>query len=81
MTVKTITITENAYNALKQLKHSDESFSEVILRTTLKKATAEDWLGLFPGTSEEAEKQRKAARNLRVKISKQIRERVKHVSG
>ena len=34
MAVKTITITENAYETLKKLKNLEESFSEVILRVS-----------------------------------------------
>lgn len=37
MVVKTITITEEAYNALKRLKKEEESFSEVVLRLTTQK--------------------------------------------
>jgi len=34
MVTKTLTITEDAYNALKRMKTADESFSEVITRIT-----------------------------------------------
>jgi len=34
MVIKSLTITEDAYDALKRLKHGDESFSEVILKVT-----------------------------------------------
>jgi len=37
MTIKSLTITENAYDALQRLKHGDESFSEVILRVSKEK--------------------------------------------
>lgn len=37
MAVKTITVTEDAYKALKSLKTSDESFSEAILRIAKRK--------------------------------------------
>jgi len=38
MAVKTITITEGAYNSLKSLKGENESFSEVIGRITKKRS-------------------------------------------
>jgi len=34
MATKTITVTEEAYESLKALKRSDESFSETLLRVT-----------------------------------------------
>ncbi len=34
MTHKTLTISEEAYNALKRLKRKGESFSDVIIRIT-----------------------------------------------
>ena len=37
MAIKSLTITEEAYDALKILKHDDESFSEVILRLSKEK--------------------------------------------
>ncbi len=37
MVIKSLTITEDAYQALKMLKHGDESFSEVILRVSQEK--------------------------------------------
>ena len=41
MAVKTITVTEDAYNALASDKKKDESFSQVILRTHKKKGNWE----------------------------------------
>ena len=38
MGVKTITISEEAYNRLKTLKREDETFSDVVLRLTTEKA-------------------------------------------
>ena len=32
MTIKTITVTEDAYNAIKKMKLGDESFSDLFLR-------------------------------------------------
>ena len=40
MTIKSLTITEDAYTALKTMKHGDESFSEVILRISQEKVGA-----------------------------------------
>jgi len=37
MTIKSLTITEEAYTALKTIKHGDESFSEVIVRISKEK--------------------------------------------
>ena len=31
---KVISLSDDAYNTLKQLKHADESFSEIVLRVT-----------------------------------------------
>ncbi len=36
MVIKSLTITEDAYNALKAMKREDESFSEVIIRVKKK---------------------------------------------
>ncbi|MHA1984626.1 MAG: antitoxin VapB family protein [Candidatus Hodarchaeales archaeon] len=44
MAHKTITISEKAYNALKNLKKNNESFTEVILRVTESVKKKEDLL-------------------------------------
>lgn len=82
MVVKTITVTENAYERLKSQKHSEESFSEVILRVVPKKATAADWLGICPGTEEELQADLKALKERRLEVSKEFeRRRSKFLSG
>lgn len=53
MAVKTITITEEAYNALSGLKISGESFSNTILRVSRKKSLWE-----FAGAISEESAQR-----------------------
>ncbi len=37
MVIKSLTITEEAYNSLKRLKYGDESFSKVIIRVAKEK--------------------------------------------
>ncbi len=57
MTIKSLTITEDAYDILKSLKYANESFSDVILRIgksnfsvldkyfgILKEKDAEEWI-------------------------------------
>lgn len=64
MVVKTITVTEDAYEALKSWKDAHESFSDVILRVTKKKP-----LGSFFGvlSKESANRLEAAIRELRKK--------------
>jgi predicted CopG family antitoxin len=51
MAVKTITITEEAYNALKCLKKSDQSFSEIIIEVAEeKKGDISRFFGILKGS-------------------------------
>jgi predicted CopG family antitoxin len=46
MAVKTITVTKDAYDALRSMKEGDESFSEAILRiSTSRVGNAARWFG------------------------------------
>jgi predicted CopG family antitoxin len=46
MAVKTITVTKDAYDALRSMKEGDESFSEAILRiSTSRIGNAARWFG------------------------------------
>jgi predicted CopG family antitoxin len=56
MAVKTITITENAYNFLKQFKKDNQSFSEVIIEITKKKGNASSILGSLKHRSKELDR-------------------------
>lgn len=56
MTVKTITITEEAYKAIKWLKKEHESFSELFLRIGKKPLTIKDITGILRRTPEESQK-------------------------
>lgn len=52
MAVKTITITEDAYGALKKLKDTNESFSKTILRIS-KRKSLNDFFGILSRESGE----------------------------
>ena len=65
MAVKTITIKENAYEALKSLKLSRESFSETILRIAKRKPLSEFFGVLSKNTGEKLEKAILASRKKR----------------
>ena len=54
--VKTITITDEAYGALKREKRLEESFTQVISRLTKAEKTLADYLGLL-GTGDSSELQ------------------------
>ena len=47
MTTKTITITENSYNLLRNMKKENESFSETIERVIAKKINLSDFSGVI----------------------------------
>ena len=56
MSTKTITVTEDAYNALKALKEPRESFSETILRVAKKRSLNHFYGVLSKETGERLEK-------------------------
>jgi predicted CopG family antitoxin len=58
MATKTISITEEAYEALLREKTDKESFTETILRITKKSGKLSDSFGAWKMTDEEAEKMR-----------------------
>jgi predicted CopG family antitoxin len=53
MTVKNISITEEAYKALQREKKGNESFTETILRLTHRSGRLEDCFGTWEVTDEE----------------------------
>ena len=73
MTVKTITITEEAYENIKKLKTKDESFSKLFNRISKKKYKVKDLLGIL-GT-EGLEELRERTKKIREEYSKDITER------
>ena len=74
MTIKSLTITEDAYDALKAMKHGDESFSKAILR--MSKARKEHLTRFFGILSkEEAEVLSKNIKRRRQEVEKEDKER------
>jgi len=63
MAVKTITVTEEAYNGLKGLKRKDESFSELLIRLTKGRNTLKKMLGALPDIKLSVEDIRKIRSN------------------
>lgn len=79
MAVKTLTITEGAYERLKRLKREGESFSELFLRLSdEKRSTALSIYGILKGVN--TEKLLKASRNSRERAERSMEAR-RHVSA
>lgn len=74
MTIKSLTITEDAYTALKTVKHGDESFSEVILRLSREKiGLTAKYFGALSGKTESL---RKNVHRQRLAIEDEFKTRV-----
>jgi len=59
MAVKTITVTEDAYEIIKRFKEGEESFSDLFLRISKKPITAKDFISAFHISPEESKEFRK----------------------
>lgn len=80
MTVKTITITEEAYDALKNLKTESESFSEGILRVSdERRGNLAQFLGILKHRSKELNAMKERIRKRRMEIDKEARERSRKI--
>ncbi len=77
MAVKTITITEKAYNALKAQKQPGESFSKAILRTAAKRSIWDFRGALSP---ESADRLEKTIRENRLRATKEYEQRVQLIA-
>lgn len=75
--VKTITVTDNAYESLKRMKIRDDSFSDVINRISEEKKTIKDFFGILGKESYEEMKEK--TREIRKKLDKDSKERMKNV--
>ena len=74
MTVKTITITQNAYEAIKSMKHEEESFSDLFLRIGRKPLTIKDLAGILKHTPAEAEAFKRRVLEARERLNKSMQE-------
>lgn len=76
MVVKTLTITESAYEKIKRLKHGDESFSELFTRLAEQKMNvAEKFFGVAKLSPAEVEEWRKQTVAIRGEISHSLSKR------
>ena len=72
--VKTITITNEAYELLKKMKGTDDSFSKAIIKfTSERKIDLNRFLGIL--SEKEVEKSRKRIKNTRKMLSKDFGKR------
>ncbi len=76
MSVKTITITEEAYNHLKSAKSGDESFTEAIIRIT-KKNPLDALVGIL--TKDDANELRENIKDIRQKMEERVAETAKRL--
>lgn len=79
MAIKTITVTEDAYDAIKRLKNEDESFSELFKRLGSKPATIKDIVGKLKTTPEDYEKFAARVRKIRQELGEGFEKRAKDV--
>lgn len=74
MAVKTITVTEDAYESMKRLKRVDESFSELFLRLSgEKRSTGRSIYGILKGV--DTEKLLKASADFRKRANRDMERR------
>ena len=76
MATKTITVTEEAYRALKGLKDSEESFSKTILRVAKKRSLMEFAGALSEESANKLEKTIKEMRHRHTRMHKAKVERI-----
>jgi predicted CopG family antitoxin len=78
LSVKTITVTEEAYKMLAKEKKEGESFSDVIKRLTKERGKLSDSLGAWKMTDQEAEQIFSSLRRGWKKSSARIRSNSRH---
>jgi len=82
MVIKSLTITEDAYEALKSMKYGDESFSDVILRLSKEKVgAAAKFFGMWKDKPEFADELARNIKEHRARFDKESAERQKRFFG
>lgn len=76
MAVKTITVTQDAYEALKSLKDPQESFSEAILRIK-RKRSMKDFIGIL--SNESAAELERTIKDMRRRHTATHQKRMQHL--
>lgn len=79
MAVKTITVTEDAYESVKRLKEGEESFSDLFLRIAKKPTTVKEFIGAFNHTPEEAKEFRERVKTAHKEFGKGLEDRAAYV--
>lgn len=81
MVIKSLTITEDAYNALKRIKHGDESFSNAILRFSKEKSAVIDkYFGILNLKESKALEWQRLIKQRRKEIENEFEKRQKKFS-
>ncbi len=82
MTIKSLTITEDAYESLKRYKHGDESFSEVILRMTEKRIEhVKKYFGALKKSGPDAEEWIRAIKKRRQEVTREAEKKTKYLKS
>ncbi len=79
MVTKTLTVTENAYDAIKRLKQGDESFSDLFLRLGRRYVTVKEVAGILKDTPKEAAEFRNRMRQIREELGEGLNKRIDDV--
>ena len=79
MTIKTITITEEAYGCIKSLKNDNESFSELFKRLGKRQMKVKDIVGALGHSEEEARAFQERVKSIREQMGRDMEERIQDV--
>ncbi|MBS3175614.1 hypothetical protein J4457_00050 [Candidatus Woesearchaeota archaeon] len=79
MSIKTITVTEEAYEVIKGMKQEEESFSELFKRIGKQPARIKDIFGAMKQESKEAEALKKRIKSMKEESRKDMGERMNEI--